>query len=137
MKNRFVCLGLVLALGAVSGWALAGTVEGTIQGFTCVTAGKVCPVGKEDPVIASEKIFVILTEKSGKYYFVPNLDRAILARHINQMVRVTGEISPNYPSIRAEKIEVAQKSPCWQTTWSTAMQQEMDTWIREFYQHLP
>lgn len=137
MKSLFVCLGLVLALAAVPGSALAETVEGTIQGFTCVTAGKVCPVGKEDPVIATERIFVILAKKSGKYYFVPNVDRAILARHINEMVRVTGEISPDYPSIRAERIEVSQKGPCWQTTWSTAMQQGMDTWIREFYQHLP
>jgi len=29
------------------------------------------------------------------------------------------------------------KDPFWQTTWSTAMQQEMDEWIRRFYQHLP
>jgi hypothetical protein len=137
MKGRFVFLGLVLALTAVPGSALADTVEGTIQGFTCVTAGKMCPVGKEDPVIASEKIFVILTKKGGKYYFVPNVDRAILARHINQLVRVSGEISPDYPAIRAESIQVLQKAPCWQTTWSTAMQQETDASIREFYQHLP
>lgn len=137
MKKDLVVLALVLALAAVPGWALAGTVEGTVQGFTCVTAGKVCPVGKEDPVIATEKIFVILTKESGKYYFVPNVDRAVLARHINQMVRVTGQISPNYPSIRAEKLEVMHKGPSWQTTWSTAMQQEMDEWIRRFYQHLP
>lgn len=137
MKKDLVVLALVLALAAVPGWALAGTVEGTVQGFTCVTAGKVCPVGKEDPVIATEKIFVILTKESGKYYFVPNVDRAVLARHINQMVRVTGQISPNYPSIRAEKLEVMHKDPLWKTTWSTAMQQEMDEWIRRFYQHLP
>ncbi len=137
MKKDFVVLALALALAAVHGWALAGTVEGTVQGFTCITAGKVCPVGKEDPVIATEKIFVILTKENGKYYFVPNVDRAVLARHINQMVRVTGQISPNYPSIRAEKFEVMQKGPSWQTTWSTAMQQEMDRWIRQFYQHLP
>ncbi len=58
MKKDFVVLALALALAAVPGWALAGTVEGTVQGFTCITAGKVCPVGKEDPVIATEKIFV-------------------------------------------------------------------------------
>jgi len=137
MKNKLVFLSLVLALTALPGWALAETVEGTVQGFTCVTAGKVCPVGKEDPVIASEKIFVILTKEQGKYYFVPNVDRVVLARHINQIVRVTGQISPNYPSMRAEKIEVMHKAPSWQTTWSTAMQQEVDTWIRQFYQHLP
>ena len=64
MKKDFVVLALALALAAVPGWALAGTVEGTVQGFTCITAGKVCPVGKEDPVIATEKIFVILTSSA-------------------------------------------------------------------------
>jgi len=137
MKNSVVLVALVLALIALPGWALAKTVEGTVQGFTCVTAGKVCPVGKEDPMIASEKIFVILTVEKGKYYFVPNVDRAVLARHINQMVRVTGRLNPNYPSIRAEKIEVMQKAPSWQTTWSTAMQAEADAWIRQFYEQLP
>jgi hypothetical protein len=80
---------------------------------------------------------VILTEDNGQYYFVPNVDPAVLARHINQKVRVSGEISPNYPSITAEKIEVSQKAPSWQTTWSTAMQQEVDSWIQEFYKRLP
>ena len=137
MKNSVVLVALVLALTWLPGWVQAETVEGTVQGFTCVTAGKVCPVGKEDPMIASEKIFVILTMEKGKYYFVPNVDRAVLARHINQMVRVTGRIDPNYPSIRAEKLEVMEKAPSWQTTWSTAMQEETDAWIRQFYEQLP
>jgi hypothetical protein len=137
MKNSLVLVLLISALIALPGWALAEIVEGTVQGFTCVTAGKVCPVGKEDPMVASEKIFVILAMEKGKYYFVPNVDRAVLARHINQMVRVTGQINPNYPSIRAEKLEVMQKAPSWQTTWSTAMQEEAEAWIRQFYQHLP
>ena len=106
---------------------MAGTVEGSIQGLTCVTLGKLCPVDKEDPMIAAEKIFVVLT-KDNNYYFVPNLDRAILARHINQMVRVTGEISSKYKAIDAEKLEVFRED-AWRTTWSTKWQEGLSEWL--------
>jgi hypothetical protein len=105
-------------------FAAEGTIEGTVQGFTCVTSGKVCPVGKEDPMIAAERVFVVL-EKGGKdYYFVPNLDRAILARHINQMVRVTGNMNPKYRSINANKLEV-KEGGSWKTVWSTEMERQL------------
>ena len=97
-------------------WAPAATVEGSIQGLTCVTQGKVCPVGKEDPMIAAERVFVVLT-KDNDYYFVPNVDRGILARHINEMVRVTGELSGKYKSVQAEKLEVLEKGS-WKQTWT-------------------
>ena len=104
-------------------WASAGTVEGSIQGLTCVTTGKLCPVGKEDPMAAIEKVFVVLT--AGKnYYFVPNVDRAVLARHLNQRVRVTGKVSTKYPAINAIKIDVFQGG-AWKTTWSWAIQAEL------------
>lgn len=127
MKRDWLFLMVVFALVAVPVSALAGTVEGTVQGFSCVTEGKVCPVGKEDPMIAVEKVFVVL-EKGGKYYFVPNLDRGVLARHINQMVRVTGKVSAKYPSIKAEKLEYMQGG-AWKTGWSFQMQRELvETW---------
>ena len=97
-------------------WASAGMVEGTIQGFTCVTQGTTCPVGKEDPMAAVERVFVVLT-KDNNYYFVPNVDRAVLSRHINEMVKVTGDVSSKYPSINASKIEVFEKG-AWKTAWS-------------------
>ena len=109
---------LVLALAVLvltPVWATAGSVEGSVQGFTCVTQGKTSPVGKEDPLAAAERVFVILT-KGNDYYFVPNVDRAVLARHINQMVKVTGQLSSKYPSIVADKIEVYEKG-AWKTTW--------------------
>ena len=108
-------------------WANAGSVEGTIQGFTCVTTGKTCPVGKEDPMAAVERVFVVLT-KGGDYYFIPNVDRAVLARHINEMVKVDGTISAKYPSIQADKIEVYQKG-AWKTVWDGNEQ-------RQFYEDL-
>ena len=103
-------------------WA-SGTVEGTVQGFNCVMQGKVCPVGSEDPMAAVEDVFVVFT-KDGKYFFVPNLDRAIMARHINQMVKVTGTISDKYPSITADSLQVMDKG-AWETAWSREMEREI------------
>lgn len=105
-------------------WAFAGgVVEGTVQGLMCVTHGKVCPAGKEDPMIAAERVFVVFT-KDNNYYFVPNLDRAIMARHINQMVRVKGKLSAKYPSIMADTLEV-MKEGGWKVTWTTKMENEV------------
>jgi len=110
-------------------WAVAGSVEGSIQGLTCVTQGKLCPVGKEDPMAAIEKVFVVLTEGK-KYYFVPNVDRAVLARHINERVRVTGKVSWKYPSIEATKIEVFTKG-AWRTTWEFSWEEKVRKSLQE------
>ena len=123
MKKLSVIMLSLFVLVLLPMWAVAGTVEGSVQGFTCVTAGKVCPIGKEDPMIAAERIFVVLT-KGGSYYFVPNVDRAILARHINQNIRVSGDVSPKYPSVVADKIEVFRKG-AWKTTWTMRAQDEI------------
>jgi len=124
MKKNIVILlmGAIIFFGA-AGAALAESVEGTIQGFNCVTSGKTCPVGKEDPVIATERMFVLFTA-DGTYYFVPNLDRAILARHIARPVRITGVLNPKYKSIKAESMEVMTDN-IWRTTWSEEMQRDV------------
>ena len=129
MKKSLRFFMVIFVLVSLPAWAMAGTVEGTIQGLTCVTLGKLCPVDKEDPMIGAERIFVVLT-KDNNYYFVPNLDRGILARHINQMVRVIGKISSKYKAIHAEKLEVFQDS-AWKRTWSSTMQRQ-----RELYEWL-
>ena len=125
MKKFSLLILALLVLIIFPTWAVAGSVEGSVQGFTCVTQGKVCPTGKEDPMAAVERVFVVLT--TGKsYYFVPNVDRAVLARHINSRVRVSGTVASNYPSIEANKLEVFSKG-AWKTTWSLAMQEEIAT----------
>jgi hypothetical protein len=124
MKRSALFLVVALALVGAPLWAAAGTVEGTVQGFSCVTAGKVCPVGKEDPMIAAERVFVVLDKAGKDYFFVPNLDRAILARHISQIVRITGKMDEKYRSINAEKLEVKQDGS-WKTTWSRQMEKEL------------
>jgi hypothetical protein len=130
MKKSSRFFMVIFVLVSLPAWAMAGTVEGTIQGLTCVTLGKLCPVDKEDPMIGAERIFVVLT-KDNNYYFVPNLDRGILARHINQMVRVTGEISSKYKAIDAEELEVFQDG-AWKTAWSTRWQEELYEWLVPF-----
>ena len=83
--------------------------------YTCVTQGKVCPVGKEDPIAGVERVFVLLTGDNN-YYFVPNVDRAILARHLNERIRMTGELSDKFKSIEATKIEYMKKG-MWERAW--------------------
>ena len=104
-----------LALTAENTKTGSVTIEGTIQGFNCISMGKTCPVGAEDPLIETERVFVLYT-KEGKHYLVPNLDRAIMARHINEIVRITGPASEKFNSMQAEKLEVL-KNGVWKTTW--------------------
>ncbi|MBW1895524.1 MAG: hypothetical protein JRI47_00565 [Deltaproteobacteria bacterium] len=103
--------------------AIGGSYEGSIQGFSCVTQGKVCPVGREDPMVAAEKVFVLFV-KAGKYYFIPNVDRAILARHLNKMVKVAGIMSANFNSIQAKELYVMDGGK-WVKKWSQDWQDEI------------
>ena len=101
----------MMAIGA------EGAVSGSIQGFMCVTQGKVCPIGKEDPMAAVENVFVLLVDAAtGEYYFVPNVDRAVLARHINQNVKIDGTVNIKMKSIKASDIYVNGKK-VWSANW--------------------
>ena len=123
MKKNIIKLYLAMAfmLVLLPGLAAAGTVEGSIQGFTCVTMGKVCPVGKEDPLIAHEKTFGVYTHDN-EFYFVPNLDRAVLSRYINKRVKVTGDINKQYKSVNAQNLQVF-KDGQWETPWSIQLEE--------------
>ncbi len=101
-------IGVVFMMAPVL--AIGATLTGTIQGFNCVTQGKICPIGMEDPVIAAENVFVLLVDAAkGEYYFVPNVDRGILARHINEQVRIDGKVNAKMKSIHATDIYVGGK----------------------------
>lgn len=103
----------------------ADSVEGSVQGYQCVTQGITCPVGQEDPLAAVEKVFVVLSgDKMGKYYFVPNVDRATLARHINERVKVMGKKSDKYNSITASEIDAFVNGK-WVTVWTTKMESDL------------
>jgi hypothetical protein len=101
-------------------FAMAATFTGSIQGFMCVSQGKVCPIGKEDPVAAVENVFVLLVDAAkGEYYFLPNLEREILVRHLNQEITVTGTLDKKFKAIKVSEISVKGK-----TVWSKKDEQE-------------
>ena len=122
--KKMLLLTVLMWMLFVPALAFAGEVVGTVQGLQCVTTGKTCPIGKEDPVIAAERVFVVLTAE-GDYYFVPNLDRAIMARNITEQVKVTGPIDNKYRSITAKTFQVWQDDGKWKKTWSEKMENEM------------
>ncbi|MBN2232880.1 MAG: hypothetical protein JW781_08695 [Deltaproteobacteria bacterium] len=122
--KKLMALVVLLGLFLIPSPGLADEIVGTVQGFQCVTTGRICPIGKEDPVIAAERVFVVITA-AGDYYFVPNLDRAIMARNITNRVRVTGMINQKFKSIRAKTLEVRQDDGSWKMKWSEAMEKEM------------
>jgi hypothetical protein len=117
MRKLIVPMVIGVALMLTPFMAMAASVTGSIQGFNCVTQGKVCPIGMEDPVIAVENVFVLLVDAAkGDYYFVPNVDRAVLARHINEQVTINGTVNAKTKSIKATDISVKGKK-----VWSVDM----------------
>jgi len=109
MRKLFVMICLLVLVTPVIAFGASGSIEGTIEGYNCVMQGKTCPIGSEDPLVLTEFTFVVLTP-GNKFYFVPNVDRALLARHVAEPVRVTGDISNN--AIKAKTIE-AKKDGKW------------------------
>ena len=106
--------------------AIGASLTGSIQGFMCVTQGKVCPIGMEDPVIAAENVFVLLVDmKKGEWYFVPNIDRGILARHINTEVRIVGDVNLKLKAIQASELYTRAADKSWKKVWSTEMQENI------------
>ena len=121
MKKFWVpmIIGIVFMMAPVM--AIGASLTGSIQGFNCVTQGKVCPIGMEDPVIAAENVFVLLVDAAkGEYYFVPNVDRAILARHINETVKIDGTVNAKMKSIKANEISVKGKK-----VWSVDLEDKI------------
>jgi hypothetical protein len=114
----FVLFASMIALSPMAASA-ADMVEGSVQGFQCVSQGKVCPVGSEDPMADVERVFVVLA-KDNSYYFVPNVDRAVMARHINDRIKVSGVMNSKYNSITAEKIEKFMNGE-WRVVWTPKM----------------
>ena len=127
MRKLLLSVAVVLALSLVPMMAFAAEIEGTVQGFTCVTQGKVCPVGQEDPIAAAENVFVVLTA-TGTYYFVPNVDRAVMARHIAEKVKIVGEMKSGMNAINAESL-YSYKNGKWQEDWSVEMMKGIEKWL--------
>ena len=123
MKTNRIILTICTLILTMPGLALAGSYVGSIQGFNCVTQGKVCPVGREDPMVGAEQVFVLLME-ANKYYFVPNLDRGIMARHFNALVKIEGTTSDSFNSIQARDLYVKENGR-WKKAWSRNLEDEI------------
>jgi hypothetical protein len=113
----------VMMWGASQAFAGMGTVEGTVEGLNCVVYGKICPLDKADPHVATENIFVVLSSDHKKYYFVPNVERSILARMLGKKVRVSGVEKMDYNAVMASKIEVESDGK-YEVKWSQQMENE-------------
>lgn len=120
MKKVIPFIVILVTVSLLPVAAMAASIEGSVQGFTCVTQGKVCPVGAEDPMIAAENVFVVLTVAK-KFYFVPNLDRGIMARHLNQKVKIEGKLSASYNAITATALYI-WRDGSWSKAWDAKMQ---------------
>ena len=121
MKKLLVpmIIGVVFMLTPIL--AIGASLTGSVQGLTCVTQGKVCPIGMEDPVAAAENVFVLLVDAAkGEYYFVPNVDRAVMARHLAKEVKIDGTVNAKMKSIKASAIYVGGKK-----VWSVDLQDEI------------
>ena len=111
-----------LLLGAGAAWAQSW--RGSIQGLACVTQGQLCPLNMEDPLIALEKTFVLYV-RDGEFYYLPNLDRAILARHLNRPVKVEGSLVPGTKSIMVAKLLLPRDGGGWREAWSPDLEREL------------
>ena len=96
-----ISLALVLALASPAFCSEA--FQGTIQGADCVINKLNCAKDLNDPHLAMERDFVLVTE-DGTYFFMPNLRRSYKQSAYRQQVRVQGGKKGN--AIFVERFEV-------------------------------
>lgn len=99
--------------------SLAAMTEltGTINGHECAVNNMHCPADRMDPHLALETSFVLMVE--GKSYLITNVSTNILARHALEKVKIKGEVSDKYSSIKASSLMV-MKGDKWVEAWSKA-----------------
>ena len=103
------------------------TLVGSIQGYDCIMEKKVCPIGMEDAMAAKEEMLVLLVDPvKADYYVMPNMNMRVLARHINQEVKVVGHLDKKHNSMWVEEMYVGPK-----LVWSPKMQVELYKQIKE------
>ena len=119
MKKIWVPIIIGMAFLMAPVMAIGASFTGSIQGFNCMTQGKICPIGKEDFVLAGENVFVLLVDAAkSEYYIIGNVDRGNLARHFNEQVKIDGDVDMKMKSIAASDMYVMGKNMQWQKIWS-------------------
>jgi hypothetical protein len=99
-----ICAILIVPVTVVAGTE-AKTLKGSIQGALCVLEGKTCPPDDLDAHLLIENNFVLLAS-DGKYFYLPNLNRNVLARYVGKDVQITGQVKGE--SIIVNKFEVKE-----------------------------
>ncbi len=106
MKLKLTLPALVLILSVfAAGSAAFGSdlFNGTIEGADCVINQLNCAKDINDPHLAMERDFVLVTG-DGKYFFMPNLRRIYKELAYKKQVRIKGTLKGK--AIVVEKLEV-------------------------------
>ena len=136
-RKKIIALVFVMVLGLSAPLAVDAaqtkTFVGHMEGLNCVIHGHLCPVDNLDPHIALESDFVLFLA-TDEHYLLPNIPRVVKAKYVGKPIRVTGEVTEKYRSIRVDKLEV-KKSGNYKTVWSKWSQvEEWEKWRKEFYE---
>lgn len=83
----------VTALMLLSGFSSvqAATIDGVIKGADCYLQSKTCVESKNDPHLALETDFVLVS--GSEYYFLKNLSRNEKVNIYNDKIRIEGDVS--------------------------------------------
>ncbi len=94
------------------------TLDGEFQGANCIFYNKTCPHNMTDGHIALEPDFVFVLG-TGKYVFIPNLDRGLKIKYLHSKVKLIGKQTGDSVFAEAVKVNVNGK---YKTVWSLADQ---------------
>lgn len=119
MSIAFFSLMLTLAMTQVTA-AESVKLEGEIRGAKCTHFQTECY--NDDNHIALEPDFVLVLP-NGDYYFMPNLARAVKARHAYKKVRIHGDLR-NQELWVDKLMDVEPKGRRSKTTWDWSDQDE-------------
>ncbi len=137
MKKLLVptMMGVLFLLTPV--FAMAASITGSIQGYNSVTQAS--PAGNHAHIsahtAATETAFVVLDDAAkGKHYLIQDVDRAVLARLVNQQVKIDGDVDTAKESISAKNIYTQASDQSWKKVWSSNVN---DNIYRDVFGALP
>ena len=121
MKKQLVptILGVLFLLTPVFAMATS-SITGPVQGYNSVASSAGKDVHISAHVAVAESAFVVLSDTAkGRHYLIQNADRAILARLVNQQVKVDGDVDSATESIKAKEIYTQASDRSWKKIWSS------------------
>ena len=86
-------------------------------------SAKLCPVDSHDPIVNSERNFVLQTGNNS-FLYIPNINRGDLRPYVTHEARIIGTENPKYNTIEANKLEVMVNGK-WHTAWSQRMENHL------------